>query len=670
MGNVFILNANPQEREFLFKCVQNWGPVYVAPSADLAVLHFSPGFFGFVLIDAGLTDNPTLKPWLLAASCLILTGRREEDLKDAMRRWPSGRFVDYILISDKPGDLIRCRRVLQTAHEYARLKAELESLKDSKESAENKLKKASSEIKGIGQAISASLVKELEKRIAVETQYIRFRKLKQKLEDALRKLYAADDVSNLLDIVHDVKNLVHAGGISLYIREESETLGKYLKPLVWFDAVPSHADFLRHVAKLEAQDFASFVARTGQELNVTEPALDARFSSRYKNQTREPLQNILCSPLKHGGDVIGLIEVYNKSDGGHILKAGFNPEDQQILRGLSEHISIAITKLNLIQYDALTGLLRPDPFFEKVIQKIASRNKRRQETGSYAMVMGDVDWFKTYNDRNGHEAGNHLLRKLAGVMKSSIREDDLLCRYGGEEFLLFLTGVKNLEEAALLTERIRKNIEDHYFEFEEFQPRHNLTMSFGLTLFPRELTDERGTLTKASLKKIAGEADLALAEAKGKKLAALKYDPAAITKNKVCVYVRDKSSVMTKTALLKETGRKAFTEKRKSERYFTSTLCIFKENGSHRVAETIDLSLGGAKISSKTQFFPAKTLHLFLILGNLANPFKGDVAYSQKASPDSVYFYTGLKFRDLTQADSQILRNYFLSLENKDASSA
>jgi hypothetical protein len=103
---------------------------------------------------------------------------------------------------------------------------------------------------------------------------------------------------------------------------------------------------------------------------------------------------------------------------------------------------------------------------------------------------------------------------------------------------------------------------------------------------------------------------------------------------------------------------------------FTSTICICRENGSHRVANTIDLSLGGAKISSKAQFPLAKTLDLFLILGSRANPLKCGVVYPQKASPNSACFYTGLKFHLLSDADEHLLQNYFLSLEKTDGSSA
>jgi diguanylate cyclase (GGDEF)-like protein len=339
------------------------------------------------------------------------------------------------------------------------------------------------------------------------------------------------------------------------------------------------------------------------------------------------------------------------------------------LRGLSEHIALAMTKLNLIQYDALTGLLRPDPFFEKVIQKVETLSKRRQETGSFALVMGDVDWFKAFNDRNGHEAGNRLLRDLGGVLRASIRDQDLLCRYGGEEFLFFLTGVKNIEEATLLTERIRKKVEDHVFELEEFQPRHDLTMSFGVTLVPKERIGASALLTRASLKMFAQEADLALAEAKGKKLAALGGDSRMIHKNRVCAYVRERASVVSKTGILRGSAERSPQEKRSHHRYAASTLCTFRENGSHKVATTVDLSLGGARISSETPFPLAKVLDLFFVLGSQACPVRGEVVYCRKAA-SSAFFYTGLKFRELSAGDLRLLETFFLSLGRKDSANA
>jgi len=99
-----------------------------------------------------------------------------------------------------------------------------------------------------------------------------------------------------------------------------------------------------------------------------------------------------------------------------------------------------MTKLNLIQYDALTGLLRADPFFDRILQKVNSMSKRRKEEGSFAMVMGDVDWFKHYNDRNGHEAGNRTAPGAGPRLRQSVREEDLICRMAEKSSCSFWKG--------------------------------------------------------------------------------------------------------------------------------------------------------------------------------------------------------------------------------------
>ena len=661
MGKVLVFCPKPEDREYLFELCRPVGLVYTASTPEKASALLQSNRFEMGLIDAASAERPEAYDALLRLPVLFLTGRIEENLKNAVRVWPAGQFIDYLLISGHPLDLTRGRRLIRTAADFLRMKADVESLSGAKASAEDHLKRVYDEIKSLGAALSEGVIKEMEKRSVLEARYSHFQILKESFEAILRKLYSANDVSNLLDVVIDIKDLIGAGGVSLYIIEENDALGRFLKPLVWDDAFLAHADFSRHVASLTSSDFASYVARTGEEINIADAQSDSRCSGRYREQLKRAPLSLLAAPLCNNREIVGVLEIYDKLAEGR-PGGRFGAEDQQILRGLSEHISLAMNKLNLIQYDALTGLLRPDPFLEKVVRKIETLSKRRQETGSYAMVMGDVDWFKNFNDRNGHEAGNRLLRDLASVLRTSIRDEDLLCRYGGEEFLFFLSGVKNVEEATLLTERIRKSVEDHVFEFEEFQPRHNLTMSFGVTMLSYERTAGPGGMTKSGLKKFANEADMALGEAKGKKLAALQVDSRMIAKNKVCAYIREKATIMSKTTILRVANEKLFMEKRMYERYYTSTLCLFRENGGHRVAATVDLSLGGAKISSDSAFPLAQTLDLFLVLGSRANPFRGEVVYCQKASPQSSFFYTGLKFRDVSPTDKKLLESYFLSL--------
>lgn len=663
MANILVLVRSPEERELLFDASQSAGVVYAPPDADRAAALLDSVPFSIALVDAEEAARDMLRDRLLAVPALLLVGGEEDRLRAAAPAWPAGRFVDVVPISRPSLDRARINQKLRAAVEYLRLRTDSDAMAAAKSKAEGRLKRVYSEIKGLNSALSEGLLKELEKRVALQERLDRSERLKRRFEGLLRKLYAADDVSVLLDMVADIKDLVEATSLSLYILEGNKSLGRYLKPLVWDDSFLAHADFSRHIALLPSQDFASHVARTGEVLTPVDPSSDPRASDRYKGLLKTPLQSLLAVPVQHGQHIIGVLEVYNKRPGPTSI-ARFTSEDRQVLRGLSEHIALAMTKLNLIQYDALTGLLRPDPFFEKVVQKVETLSKRRQETGSFALVMGDVDWFKAYNDRNGHEAGNRLLRDLGGVLRASIRDQDLLCRYGGEEFLFFLTGVKNIEEATLLTERIRKKVEEHAFEQEEFQPRHDLTMSFGVTLVPKNHEGAAAGLSRASLKMYAQEADQALAEAKGKRLAALGGDPRMIQKNRVCAYLREKAAVVSKTSILRSTVERSPSEKRTHPRFAASTLCIFRENGSHRVATTVDLSLGGARISAETSFPLTRVLDLFFVLGNSACPIRGEVMYCQKAA-HSAFFYTGLRFRELSAGDLRLLEAYFQSLGRK-----
>jgi diguanylate cyclase (GGDEF)-like protein len=669
VGQILIMSSQPEERGFLFALFRPHGLVETAPTVEKASSLLASSTFPIVVLDAEAAGDPRLRESLLSAPCLVLSGRDEDKLKEAARSWPDDRFVDYIVVSGKPADDARARRVAATAREVARLKADVADLASSKDAAERKLRRVFVEIKDLGPALSSGVRREIEKRAALQARYSWFQALKRKFEDILRKLYAANDVPNLLSSVVDVKDLVGASSLSIYILEENEALGRYLKPLVWDDAYLAHADFSRHIARLQATDFAAEVARKGAIINLTEPAGDPRCARRYLEHLRVPLRSLLGLPLEHDAGVIGVLEVYNRAEDGSGNR-GFTAEDQEILRSLSEHIAMAMTKLNLIQYDALTGLLRPDPFFQKVLQKLESHTKRRQETGSFAMVMGDVDWFKHYNDRNGHEAGNRLLQELSAVLKSVVREGDLLCRYGGEEFLFFLTGIGSLAEATLLTERIRKTVADHVFEYEQFQPRHDLTMCFGVTLVPGEAPGLPETVTKATLKTIAGEADLALAEAKGKRMSALRMDERLITKNRVCAFVRDTSTVVSKTSILKADQERITIERRKNPRYYTSTICLYPEPEGQKVGNTLDLSLGGVRLSAEAEFGPAETLDLVLVLGNRASTVSGDVVHCRKASPAAGVYYTGIRFRDLAPRDREALKDFFHSLERREIPSA
>ncbi len=620
-----------------------------------------------VVIDSGFADYDRWKDIITPDCSVIILGREEAEVYRNLLTWPAYHHLEYVLeTASQPLEPI-LNQILKIAINHSRIKREWTQLQQTVALNSTSAREVFREIAEIKRLINENYLRELERRISLEARYVWSQRERWKIENIVRKIYSANDVSSLLGVVPDIKDLLQAQGLTIYLIEESETLGKHLKPIIWDDTFITHPETFKYVARLEAPDFAAAVARHGQEVNISDLTYDKRFSLRYQHNLKTPLKSILAVPIIYEEQVIGVIELYNKCIMDSLVPEGFSREDQQILRGLSEHVGIAMTKLNLIQYDALTGLLRAEPFFDRILQKVNSMSKRKIEEGAFAMVMGDVDWFKHYNDRNGHEAGNRLLQELAAILKQSVRENDLICRYGGEEFLFFLSGVTTLEEACQLTERIRKNVEDHYFPYEEFQPRNNLTMSFGVTVFPHKKIEDDGQLTREDLKHLVHECDLALAEAKGKETWRLPPSEAQsrpATKNMVVAYSRDweRENHLRPTVTYQE---KLFREKRHFQRHYTSTILMYRDDGQLRVCKTINLSLGGAKVLSERPLPASGTMEVILILGKKAHPLKGEVVYSEKASPDSGTFYTGLKFKELSGDDFQILENYFREVQKE-----
>ena len=662
--NILIFNKSLEERVHLNKISSKVGTVYSSASLERTIALCKSTDFHVLVVDYSLANYSSLKELFTKPISIIITGADEREVKAIASTWPWSHYVDYHITPFEEHQNRAFLRILQKAAEHSSLKMEAEDLKDYLERTNVMIQDTYSDIKEIEKVINESIVSELEKRIELGEKHIRFKKEKQKIEEILKNTYMANDFISLLDIVDDIKDILRASGISMYLQEEDEFLGKHLKPLIWDDVFLLHPDISKHTVSIDKQDYAALAARHHQEIRTTDLANDHRMSRRYLDHFKSSLKSLMCLPIMHDREAIGVLEVYNKIPPKDSTQKGFTKEDQQIMRTLAEHISLAITKLNLIQYDALTGLLRPDPFFKSVIHKLESQRKRRDETESFAMVMGDVDWFKNYNDRNGHETGNKLLRELAKVLKSSTRDQDILCRYGGEEFLFFLTGLKNLEEACMFTERIKKNIDEHYFHYQEFQPRNNLTMSFGITYFTLGRVASIESITQNDLKNIASEADMALAKAKGK------GEKETITdKNRVCVYYGRPTDRPEKEEVIKHYKKKMAKERRKAERYYASTLLLYKDNGAHNVAQTINLSLVGVKISSETKLSPKKALDMIIVLRNKACRFKGDVVYSEKVGDHFTLYYSGLKFTEISPDNKTILEDYFSSLSLNEKSS-
>jgi diguanylate cyclase (GGDEF)-like protein len=125
------------------------------------------------------------------------------------------------------------------------------------------------------------------------------------------------------------------------------------------------------------------------------------------------------------------------------------------LSGLTRRHEVAVESLNrelvrTARVDTVTGIGNRRALDEAILALTGTR---------LAAVLLDLDHFKAFNDSNGHLAGDEALARVGAILRQSVRREDLVFRYGGEEFLILVPG-GDRESAAALAERVRKAVQD------------------------------------------------------------------------------------------------------------------------------------------------------------------------------------------------------------------
>ncbi len=180
-------------------------------------------------------------------------------------------------------------------------------------------------------------------------------------------------------------------------------------------------------------------------------------------------------PLAIGPHAIGVL---------HVQRAGslpFSEDEQQLLATIGTSLSLTLRNADAHQNlqdmalrDPLTGVFNRRALDEPLMREL----KAGLRYGAPACLMIlDLDYFKTVNDRLGHTAGDLVLRELASLMTDTVRDVDTVGRYGGEEFAIILPHT-SIEQAQPLAERLRNLIETHAFDVEDGTVR--LTASIGI----------------------------------------------------------------------------------------------------------------------------------------------------------------------------------------------
>ena len=144
-------------------------------------------------------------------------------------------------------------------------------------------------------------------------------------------------------------------------------------------------------------------------------------------------------------------------------------------------------------YDALTGLPNRVLLRERVTHEI---NRAKRSNNKFALMYLDLDRFKVINDTLGHDRGDKLLKEMAERLKDAVRDEDLVVRMGGDEFVIILTDLHNAEYVGRIAEKILETVKKPIDIDGNFI---TLTISIGLTIFPDDATEYEVLLTNADI---------------------------------------------------------------------------------------------------------------------------------------------------------------------------
>jgi len=237
-----------------------------------------------------------------------------------------------------------------------------------------------------------------------------------------------------------------------------------------------------------------WVLRHASPLLIEEIRNDFRFDpDKLNGQEVRPVSSLVSAPFLIGNKQLGILRLDNQDPG------SYSQDDLRFLVSISDLGAVAIENSelfkraqNLAIHDSLTGLYTKGYFLERFREECKRSASRK---ASLSLLMLDIDFFKKYNDRFGHTAGDIVLRKLSGIITGSLSKfNPITGRFGGEEFCIAITGVDK-KEARGIADSLRIRIEDEKIILRRSET--NITVSIGLANLPQDALDDEELIRKA-----------------------------------------------------------------------------------------------------------------------------------------------------------------------------
>jgi diguanylate cyclase (GGDEF)-like protein len=231
------------------------------------------------------------------------------------------------------------------------------------------------------------------------------------------------------------------------------------------------------------------VARNGDQMIIE----DMQKHAFYTNTPGEWLGSIIGIPLKFNDSIVGVMNLSRSTRG------GFSSSELRLLGLLADQAAVAISNASLHQTvsrqaysDIVTGLPNRRALDERLDEEVI---KSRRTGNTFAVIMLDVDGFKSVNDTYGHAIGDQVLRAIFGYLATGLRSTDFLARYGGDELTLILSQ-SDPASAVVVVQKILEKVSQFSFGLPSGEELR-LGISCGIAMFPMHANSAANLLRAA-----------------------------------------------------------------------------------------------------------------------------------------------------------------------------